>query len=586
MNLFQNPFYILGATTRDSKQRIIELAKEKSLELDPDVVTEARQILTNPKKRIRAEIAWFHGLSESEERVIMESLKQDELIMINTERLPLLDTLNITIELMDKDFFAEGSLPIIDFVQDLDELFDESTLEKIHLDINSNRIIASIPIVSEISPIKKELQEQVKYYQQKIISILRDKHHRRPAIYMGRLTQYLVDICQSSTFVDEIIDNFYILETKNEIITVSNEIFNNVYNLNLIIDQNIYNRKELSDSARTLRINVRRYLFLTEPIKNNFKLRGLSFETGLTMFNRFRDFIIEYVNHEIRASLLLDQLFIWAKRDTELWDKNQDAIKELLVFTKKKREEKKKYFFEQENFEEIIGLEISWVGLTVYYSKVEVSDSEECEEVEPSEQFTNIETYNITKIISFRHYLTSEDSGTILIDFGIFQKGGLLVTGIEKTNYLKFTNCLWENLGYRLMTLMGNELVLGRNIYGFIYDEGVKLIGNEKHFFNKGVKLINGNEKRFFKWDDVMIYNVTGHCIISSKRNHDFVQRLSYKEHNNIHVIEKMITIVLEKNCEKISEALFIKKEQAIKENQTHFGLIDSAIISKELKFL
>ena len=44
--LHQTPFAILGVTTRDDRRRIVELAEEKSLELDHDVCQKARSDLT------------------------------------------------------------------------------------------------------------------------------------------------------------------------------------------------------------------------------------------------------------------------------------------------------------------------------------------------------------------------------------------------------------------------------------------------------------------------------------------------------------------------------------------------------------
>ena len=63
MKITENPFYLLGATPRDNRQKIQDLVDEKMLELDSTVCAEARQTLTNPRKRLSAEIAWFPGVS-------------------------------------------------------------------------------------------------------------------------------------------------------------------------------------------------------------------------------------------------------------------------------------------------------------------------------------------------------------------------------------------------------------------------------------------------------------------------------------------------------------------------------------------
>ena len=63
MDLLQNPFYILNATQRDNRHKIMELAEERSLLSDADACMAARAVLTNPRKRLSAEIAWLPGVT-------------------------------------------------------------------------------------------------------------------------------------------------------------------------------------------------------------------------------------------------------------------------------------------------------------------------------------------------------------------------------------------------------------------------------------------------------------------------------------------------------------------------------------------
>jgi len=63
MDLLRNPFYILNATQRDSRHKIIELAEKQSLLSDADKCIEARAELTMPRKRVSAEVAWLPGFN-------------------------------------------------------------------------------------------------------------------------------------------------------------------------------------------------------------------------------------------------------------------------------------------------------------------------------------------------------------------------------------------------------------------------------------------------------------------------------------------------------------------------------------------
>jgi hypothetical protein len=71
--LHQSAFAVLGVTTRDNRKRIVELAEEKSLELDHDVCQKARSDLTNPRTRLSAEIAWLPGVSPRKATQLVET---------------------------------------------------------------------------------------------------------------------------------------------------------------------------------------------------------------------------------------------------------------------------------------------------------------------------------------------------------------------------------------------------------------------------------------------------------------------------------------------------------------------------------
>ena len=117
MDLLQNPFYILGATARDNRHRIEDLAEERSLLSDADVCMNARSILTNPRKRISAEVAWLPGVAPErtdEMLMLLESSAgshrcRDEFTSITPidslaaalSRLPCAETHNVADEVLD-----------------------------------------------------------------------------------------------------------------------------------------------------------------------------------------------------------------------------------------------------------------------------------------------------------------------------------------------------------------------------------------------------------------------------------------------------------------------------------------------------
>ncbi len=61
MKFLENPFYILGAGTKDNREELVRLAETK--EGDPGLYQDALAFLLDPEKRLAAEMSWFPGVS-------------------------------------------------------------------------------------------------------------------------------------------------------------------------------------------------------------------------------------------------------------------------------------------------------------------------------------------------------------------------------------------------------------------------------------------------------------------------------------------------------------------------------------------
>ena len=82
-------------TTRDDRRRIVELAEEKSLELDHDVCQKARSDLTNQRTRLSVEIGWLPGVSPRKASQLVENLVNDPMAIRKESGLPTLAHLNL-----------------------------------------------------------------------------------------------------------------------------------------------------------------------------------------------------------------------------------------------------------------------------------------------------------------------------------------------------------------------------------------------------------------------------------------------------------------------------------------------------------
>ena len=222
MDLLQNPFYILNATQQDNRQRIIALAEEQSLLSDADECMSARAELTNPRKRIAAEVAWMPGVSP--ERVydillLLESSVGNRLGCDKTTsivpadslaaalaRLPYAEKSNVadevleTLKLPNADFREVGEflgiqtfapiarlnllaarmLRLRDYTPDvvtewilaLTETFENINPQEVRAILNAERDASGFPEITELSIIESELRNCRHYYQQVIKYVL------------------------------------------------------------------------------------------------------------------------------------------------------------------------------------------------------------------------------------------------------------------------------------------------------------------------------------------------------------------------------------------------------------------------------
>ncbi len=221
MDLLQNPFYLLTATQRDNRQKIIDLAEERSLLSDVDKCMAARAELTNPRKRISAEVAWLPGVapeSAYDILLLLESSAGNHLSCDNTTsasvtslaaalvRAPYAKKSNIADEVLETLKLSKGNftevgeflgintltpiaranllaarmlrLPdytldiIAEWILAIAEAFENINPSDIRATLNTERKESGFPEITELSDITSEIQNCRRYYQQVIKFVL------------------------------------------------------------------------------------------------------------------------------------------------------------------------------------------------------------------------------------------------------------------------------------------------------------------------------------------------------------------------------------------------------------------------------
>ncbi len=159
MRYEENPFNVLHVSMRDSQDKILDKVEDLSLTLDEAICSQAASILTNPTKRLEAEVSWFPGYTpkkikeafedaKSAPDEFIDNLSEDELSYadINAE---ILAFLNIQMPHLIKDY-------LLKCISDLEKIDSDALFNE----LNKERNVGGIPVIPNIEVLTTVLQNR------------------------------------------------------------------------------------------------------------------------------------------------------------------------------------------------------------------------------------------------------------------------------------------------------------------------------------------------------------------------------------------------------------------------------------------
>jgi len=163
MDLLLNPFYILGAMARDSKQTLVRLTDEASLRRDASECANARSILTNPRKRLTAEVAWLPGVSPKRIEEVLSTLTNPMVSAWEYNKVPSIGRVNLMASILNhfSQFETEEvSRRLLELAVTFDEIQSDQVLEL----INEDRIAGGFPIVRDLNVLESLISDRRIYF--------------------------------------------------------------------------------------------------------------------------------------------------------------------------------------------------------------------------------------------------------------------------------------------------------------------------------------------------------------------------------------------------------------------------------------
>lgn len=546
MDLLQNPFQILTASPRDNRRRIMELADERSLLLDSNECMEARSDLTNPRKRLSAEVAWLPGIGPKRAGELLSLLESSPTDLLAGDKLSSIARANLLaaglVRLPDHnaDVVAEWILEISWAFEDIDP-------EELSVIINEERVVSGFPEVSDLSAVEAEIQERRRHYRQVIKSALDNLSPRE-------LVEAVTVAVESATddgeehgpiLIDDLVDS-YEVEAQEFLVKEEEQIRALVEKLRAAVDA------ERPDSVLAHMVNqliqvVKNWDTVAQPIQVSAKSRGLDHDASHRVAGLVRGLAIHMFNEHGKLDFsqqltyMLQEVFAEvgevAERTAEDADTLEDIAEQrsrLIEDTKNRAEEWRKEI----TYEAELGV--------IFKDKLRISP----EGIEWKGRRWDLDSITRIRWGGTRHSVNGIPTGTT---YSIIFGNGSNYASIELKSeaiYSNFIDCLWRAVGVRLLTEFleglrdGNKFRFGSAIMS---DHGMEL----------GRKRLFGSvEQVFCRWSELVIWNGAGVFCIGKKDDKKLVAAFSYQDEDNIHVLEAAIRMFWERSGDRLSSLL------------------------------
>ena len=546
MDLLENPFYILTASPRDNRRRIMELADERSLLLDSSKCMEARSDLTNPRKRLTAEIAWLPGIGPKRAGELLLLLESSPTDLLAVDKLPSIARANLLAAGLARlaDYNAND---IVKWIFELAYTFEDINPEELSVIINEDRVVSGFPEVTDLSAVEAEIQERRRYYRKVIKSALNN-------LSAKELVEAVTVAVESATdngeepgpvIIDDLVDS-YEVEAQGFLEKEEANINALVERLWAAVDA------ERPDAVLAPMVNqliqvVKNWDNVAQPIQVSAKSRGLDHDASRRVAGLVRNLAIHMFNEHGKLDLskqltnMLQEVFAEVGEVAERTAEDADALEDIV-------EQRARLIEDAKNRAEEWRKEITYeadVG-AIFKDKLRISP----EGIEWKGHRWELDSILRVRWGGIRHYVNGIPTGTT---YSIVYGNGSKYASIELKNeaiYSNFVDRLWRAVGVRLLTEFLEGLRDGKK-YRFgstvISDHGMEL--ERRKFFGS-------NERVFCRWGELVIWNGPGVFCIGKKDDKKLAATFSYLEEDNIHVLEVAIRMFWKRGGDRLSSLL------------------------------
>ena len=547
MELQHNPFFALGATMRHDRRHIMDLAEEKSLVSDEASVRDATAVLTNPRRRLSAEIAWLPGLGPKRISEAISTLEREPAKVRSLGNLPSLARANLLADGLTRVVEQLPQREVALWIVELADAYNEVEAEQTVTSLNEERSVAGFPAISDLQVVDAELQARRQYYIQAIKKGL-DKLAAPSLVEVVTITVEEATGSgdrQAPILIDDLVDSFEVeaqgfleAETKN---------------ITLLVQGARKAAKDAEDPGHIDRLVtqletvVKNWDLVAQPIQVSAHSRGTSHSLSHDVAGEIRNLAVDLFNeHGLldiskRLTALQQEVFAEIDRVVEQSEEDASALNEIA-------EQRSQFLAEME------GRADSWKREITYEADIGVVSKNKLRISPDGVQWRGskipLEEIKRVRWGATRHSVNGIPTGTTYNIFVGGERGGARIQLRKQQIYSEFVDRLWKTAGVRLLTEMLESLQAGKR-YRFgtaiVTDQGVEL---ERR------KLFGANERLPCKWTDLVIGNGAGTFYIAKKDEKKVAVELPYQDMDNVHILEAAMRLFWKSASPRLSDLL------------------------------
>jgi hypothetical protein len=482
--------------------------------------------LTHPRNRLSAELAWLPGFSPVGARVLIEKIeKEPNAFLTSLDGIAPLARCNSLITYLDYHKPKEGSQISKLFIE-LARSFDQIDHTNLLTIINEDRQIAKIPVIQDVENIKQEMQSRREY----MIGTMKNCLNNAKAP-----DKILTEIVSKTTsdgkqhppmLVEELTDKYQI-----EVQKYLDQLVGQIRNVISTIEKQP--KQMFEYQMPNLYKYVRTWDQIAQPIQLVYQSKGIDDPHSKELAQDLRGLAIEIANsYEMHSEAkqitkMISEIFKELPQVADKFSEDLTALEDIIGRKVKSKEEERKWRDECS-----LNIEFGTIFKKRFIISPEVIKFKDVQI--PTDKVNRIR-WGATVTQHRVNYIPTGTTYSYSVWIGHNQK----TFHIEPTDgnlYNMIIDRLWKAVCVRLVSdtlkkLSSGEYITFGNGDAIVNKDGIML---KKH------KLF-GHEPYYAKWEDLRISNGNGTFIISSDSEKKAKAELSYKDIDNVHILETIM---------------------------------------------